>query len=100
MLREKQLKAYTDFYDSAYLNDVLKPKETLMIHLAAAMAVGCYPWMEAYFGVAKERGLTNDEIGAVQSIVMAVSAGRVKAQFREARIKSKLTKKTKDKGQR
>ncbi len=45
--------------------------------------------MEAYFGVAKEQGLTNDEIGAVQAIVMAVSAGKVRAQFREARIKSK-----------
>jgi len=51
--------------------------------------------MESYFGVAKEQGLTNEEIGAVQSIVMAVSAGRVRAQFREARIKGKKSKKTK-----
>ena len=40
--------------------------------------------MEHYFGVAKEHGLSDDEIGAVQSIVMAVSAGRVRAQFHEA----------------
>jgi hypothetical protein len=40
--------------------------------------------MEHYFGVAKEQGLSDDEIGAVQSIVMAVSAGRVRAQFHEA----------------
>ncbi len=40
--------------------------------------------MEHYFGVAKEEGLSDDEIGAVQSIVMAVSAGRVRAQFHEA----------------
>jgi hypothetical protein len=37
--------------------------------------------MEHYFGVAKEQGITNDEIGAVQSIVMAVSGGRIRAQF-------------------
>ena len=43
MLPEKQLKAYTDFYDSARSNDILEPKTTLMIHLASAMAVGCYP---------------------------------------------------------
>jgi hypothetical protein len=43
--------------------------------------------MEHYFGVAKDQGMTRDEIGAVESIVMAVSAGRVHAQFREARIK-------------
>ena len=40
--------------------------------------------MEHYFGVAKEEGLSDEEIGAVQSIVMAVSAGRVRAQFHEA----------------
>ncbi len=49
--------------------------------------------MQSYFGVAKEMGLTNDEIGAVQSIVMAVAAGRVRAQFREARVAAKLKKK-------
>ena len=41
--------------------------------------------MEAYLGVAKEEGITDDEIGAVQAIVMAVHAGRVRAQFREVR---------------
>jgi hypothetical protein len=43
--------------------------------------------MEHYFGVAKEEGITDEEIGAAQSIVMAVAAGRVRAQFREARDK-------------
>jgi len=45
--------------------------------------------MEHYFGVAKEQGISRDEIGAVQAIVMAVAAGRVGAQFREARTGSK-----------
>jgi hypothetical protein len=51
--------------------------------------------MESYFGVAKEDGISNEELGAVQAIVMAVSAGRIRAQFREARIASKK----KDKGE-
>ncbi|MBC8508163.1 MAG: hypothetical protein ISR58_06420 [Anaerolineales bacterium] len=37
--------------------------------------------------MAKEQGISKAEIGAVQSIVMAVSAGKVRAQFREARLK-------------
>jgi hypothetical protein len=41
--------------------------------------------MEYYFGVAKEKGVSEAEIGAVQSIVMAISAGRVNAQYREVR---------------
>jgi len=53
--------------------------------------------MEHYFGVAKEQGITNDEIGAVQSIVMAVSAGRVRAQFREVREKIQKVKERKGK---
>jgi pyruvoyl-dependent arginine decarboxylase (PvlArgDC) len=40
--------------------------------------------MESYLGVAKEEGLTDEEIGAVLSVVMAVSAGRVQAQFKDA----------------
>jgi len=43
MLPEKQKKAYTDFYNSARYNEILNPKTTLMIHIAAAMAFGCYP---------------------------------------------------------
>lgn len=39
--------------------------------------------------MAKEQGITDEEIGAVESIVMAVSAGRVRAQFREARVAGK-----------
>ena len=84
MLPEKQKKAYRSFYDSTRNNDILDPKTTLLIHFASAMAFACYPWMEHYLSVAKEVGISDDEIGAAQSIVMAVSAGRVNAQFRDA----------------
>ena len=47
--------------------------------------------------MAKEEGLTDEEIGAVQSIVMAVSAGKVRAQFREVRIRDRKQKKQKKK---
>ncbi len=43
MLPKKQKKSYVDFYNAARYNEILEPKTTLMIHLAAAMAVGCYP---------------------------------------------------------
>lgn len=39
--------------------------------------------MDHYLGVAREEGLREEEIGAVQAVVMAVSAGRVNAQVRE-----------------
>ena len=31
------------FYDSARHNDVLDERTRIMLHLASAMAVGCYP---------------------------------------------------------
>ena len=37
--------------------------------------------MEHYLGVAKEQGITGDELSAVQSIVMAVSGGRPMMQL-------------------
>ncbi len=50
--------------------------------------------MAHYLGVAKEKGITDDELGAVQSIAMAVAAGKVRAQFREARINTKKATRT------
>jgi len=41
--------------------------------------------MDSYSGVAREMGIKAKEIETIQSIVMAVSAGRVRAQFRKAR---------------
>ena len=43
LLPEKQKNNYREFYDSARNNDILEPKTTLMLHMATAMAVGCYP---------------------------------------------------------
>ncbi len=40
--------------------------------------------MRHYLGVAKKKGVTAEEIGAVEAVVMAVQAGRVKAQLAEA----------------
>jgi hypothetical protein len=44
--------------------------------------------MEHYLGVAKEEGLSEEELGAAQAIVMAVAAGRIQAQLREVRSRS------------
>ncbi len=43
MLPVNQRRGFNAFYDSARGNEILEPKTTLMIHLAAAMAVGCDP---------------------------------------------------------
>jgi hypothetical protein len=43
LLRETQKIAFTDFYKSARFNNILEPKTTLMLHLAVAMALACYP---------------------------------------------------------
>jgi hypothetical protein len=46
--------------------------------------------MEHYLGVAGEMGITDEEVSAAQVIVMAVSGGRVRAQFREVRRRVKV----------
>ena len=49
--------------------------------------------MKHYLGVARKMQISDDEIGSVEAIVMAVAAGRVNAQFREARrVKNETTK--------
>jgi len=80
---QNQKKAFDDFYKSARHNGVISDKTSLLIHLGAAMAVGCYPCMKYYMGQVDKEGVSDDEISAVESIVMAVSAGRIREQFSE-----------------
>ena len=87
MLSSELEKAYTDFHDSAFDNPTLDPKTSYMVKMAVSMAIGCYPWMDYFYGVAGEVGVTEEEIGAVQAIAMAVSAARVRAQFREVQAR-------------
>ena len=47
--------------------------------------------MQHYLGVARDMGISDEEIGAVQAVVMAVSAGKVNAQLRE--VQSRTTAK-------
>jgi hypothetical protein len=43
MLAIKQEQAFNEFQNVTRNNDILESKTTIMLHLAAAMAVGCYP---------------------------------------------------------
>ena len=43
MKRTDHSKKWQAFYDSARHNEVLDERTTLMLHLASAMALGCYP---------------------------------------------------------
>jgi hypothetical protein len=45
--------------------------------------------MEHFYGVAIKKGISEEEIGTVLSIVMSVSGGRVRAQFREVHDRQK-----------
>ena len=79
----QQKEAFDVFYKSARHSGLIDNKTSLMIHLAAAMAVACIPCARYYLEQVDEAGLTDDEISAIKTIVMAVSAGRVKMQFDE-----------------
>jgi hypothetical protein len=48
--------------------------------------------MEHYLGVARKSGVTDEEIGAAQAVVMAVEAGRVRAQFAEVRKRAERSR--------
>ena len=83
MIPDNLKKSFIDFHNTMIANEVLDPKTTFMIELGAAMAVGCYPCMENLSRAAKDKGITEEELGTVQAIVMAVSSGRVFNQYRE-----------------
>lgn len=76
-------KSFVDFHKTIVANDVLDSKTTFMIELGAAMAMGCYPCMEKLTAAAADRGVSEEELGTIHAIVMAVGAGRVFNQYRE-----------------
>jgi hypothetical protein len=43
MIPQKQSDAFDAFMNSTRKNDLFDPKTTCLLHLAASMAVGCYP---------------------------------------------------------
>jgi len=43
MVLERQNRDFNNFYNSTCHNEVLEPKTTCMIQVAAAMAFGCSP---------------------------------------------------------
>ncbi|MHC5036277.1 MAG: hypothetical protein ACYTHM_03095 [Planctomycetota bacterium] len=43
MIPEKQDAAFLAFYKAARYNKTLDRKTSTLVHVAAAMAVGCYP---------------------------------------------------------
>ena len=83
MIPENVKKSFIDFHKTIIANDILDAKTTFMIEMGAAMAVGCYPCMEMLTGAAADKGVSEEELGTIHSIVMAVSAGRVFNQYRE-----------------
>ncbi len=83
MIPENLQKSFIDFHQTIVSNDVLDPKTTFMIEISAAMALGCYPCMEKLTNIAKSKGVTEEELGSIQAIVMAVSAVRVFNQYKE-----------------
>jgi len=43
MLPDRQREAYETFYASTAKNEIIDSKTTVMIQLAASLALGCYP---------------------------------------------------------
>ena len=78
-----QKETFDAFYKSARHNGIIDNKTSLLIHLASAMVVGCIPCARYYPEQVDEAGVTDDEISAGTTIVMAVPGGRVMMQFDE-----------------
>jgi alkylhydroperoxidase/carboxymuconolactone decarboxylase family protein YurZ len=80
----KHLKqGFADFHKTVVNNGIIDPRTTFMIQMGVAMAIGCYPCMEILTGVAGEKGVSDEELGAIHAIAMLVSAGSVFNQYRE-----------------
>ncbi|MDY0039155.1 MAG: carboxymuconolactone decarboxylase family protein [Desulforhabdus sp.] len=83
MMPKNLKKSFKQFHDAMIENGVIDPKTTFMIEMGAAMAVGCYPCMEILTAMAGGKGVSEEELGVIEAVVMAVCAGKVFNQYRE-----------------
>lgn len=84
MLGEDQEKAFLAFVDQVRNNSLLDPQVTVLVFLAAAMALGCPRCIQRFAGMARQSGVSEEQIGAVASAAMAVAAGAVRNRCLEA----------------
>lgn len=90
MLKENQQRLFDAFYESTHKNEHLDSRSELLVGLAAAVALNCYPCMKYYFLKAKELKITKGEISEVMAKVMAVSAAQKRVQAEDVMRKLKI----------
>ncbi len=83
MFNATQQKVISDFVQGVHADTALDEKTRHMVKLAAAAILGCYPCMEELLNTAKEKGLSQDEVGAVLLTAMFVAAGATKNKAME-----------------
>ncbi len=83
-LDDRHQKLFSQFYESTHKSKHIDEKTAVLVGLAAAMAINCYPCMNFYLKLAGKNKVTKGEIGDVLAKVMAVSAGQKLTQFEEA----------------
>ena len=82
-LTKKHQATYTEFYNSTKANEHLSDRESLLVGLAAAMAMNCLACQRFYLLECKKKGISRGDISEVLAKVMAVSAGQKRLQFQE-----------------
>lgn len=83
MLNDRQRKLYGEFYQCTHETEFLDSKTELLVGLAAAMALNCYPCQRYYLNQAKTAGINKGELSEVLAKVMAVAAGQKRLQTME-----------------
>jgi len=76
VLKKSQQKLYDAFYGSTHQNKYLDEKTNILVGLAAAMSMNCYPCVEYYLKLAKKHKIMKGAISEVLAKVMAVAAGQ------------------------
>ena len=82
-MTERQRAKYREFYDSTRENEFLSRRESLLVGLAASMAVNCLPCQRYYLEDCRSAGISKGDISEGLAKVMALSAGQKRLQFQE-----------------
>ena len=82
-MTERQQAIFKEFYASTRENQFLSKRESILVGLAAAMAVNCLPCQRYYLQDCRKEGIAKGDIAEVLAKVMAVASGQKRLQFQE-----------------
>jgi AhpD family alkylhydroperoxidase len=79
---------FAKFFQGAHKDGALDAKTKELLHIVLVLAMRCEPWAESHLAVARQMGITEEELAEAIQLAVSVGGGTIKAMAQRASAKS------------